>query len=137
MTSCERKVMQLSNRTTKQVGNIRLSLLWSLFVLKLIVGLIIIKTVNQLLVYMVCTFLPLVAYQGVQGYRIQFLIRDYYPQVLVDYPQLATVSTTFIDRRIEEKLESTTLQKELAFLRRLRFLCTIWGISYIIYVISL
>ena len=122
----------MAKRTTERDHNIRLLVLWGLFILKLILGRIIIKTESQDLVYMFCTFIPFAVYQGVHGYRIQFLIQDHYPQVLAQYPQLALISTYPIGRRIEEKIEIPALRKELAFLRQLRFLCIIWVVSFAI-----
>lgn len=120
----------MAKRTTERNHNIRLLVLWGLLVIRIILGRIIIKTVNQDILYMFCTFIPFMVYHGIHAFRIEFLIQDHYPQVLAQYPQLALVGSIFIDRRLVEKIEIPALRTELVFLKRLRFLGAIWIVSY-------
>ena len=112
----------------------RLVVLWVLFFIKLIFGMTMLKT-DQVLIYLPCTFIPMLVYQGIQGYRIQLMLEYDYPEILSAYPKLSNISTRlFIRKRIIKEIKDPILQKELIFLRRFRQLSIIWMYSYLLYV---
>ena len=113
----------------------RLIVLWTLYIIKFLLGMTMLKTENQLLLmYLPYTFIPMLVYQGIQGYRIQLMLEYDYPEILSAYPKLSNISTRlFIRKRIIKEIKDPILQKELIFLRRFRQLSIIWMYSYLLY----
>ena len=112
----------------------RLIVLWTLYIIKFVFCLTVLKTGNQLYIFVLCTFTPMLIYQGIQGYRIQLMLEYDYPEILSAYPKLSNISTRlFIRKRIIKEIKDPILQKELIFLRRFRQLSIIWMYSYLLY----
>ena len=111
----------------------RIKVLRGLFIIQLVFGLTMLKTAAQKNIYVVCTWIPLVVYHGVQNFRINDTLRHHYSEFSKSPFKLSGFYTKlFFHKETLEEIEDQKLRNELLFYRQLVRLSFIWMFSYIL-----